>query len=116
LLITAVLTRRLNIRLSEQDVFVNVVGGLRIDEPAVDLAVALAITSSMRDQAVKADLVMIGELGLSGELRMVGQMDARLREAASLGFKQAIIPRSLNRKQPCPVGSMCWRHDPCAMP
>ncbi len=104
LLITAVLTRRLNIRLSEQDVFVNVVGGLRIDEPAVDLAVALAITSSMRDQAVKADLVMIGELGLSGELRMVGQMDARLREAASLGFKQAIIPRSLNRKQPCPGG------------
>lgn len=104
LLISAVLTRRMNLKLAEQDVFVNVVGGLRIDEPAVDLAVAAAITSSMRDQAVKADLVMIGELGLSGELRMVGQMDARLREAASLGFKQAIIPRRLNRKQPWPGG------------
>jgi len=104
LLITAVLTRRLNLKLAEQDVFVNVVGGLRIDEPAVDLSVAAAITSSMRDQAVRADLVMIGELGLSGELRMVGQMDARLREAASLGFKQAIIPRGLNRKQPWPGG------------
>ena len=106
----------MNLRLSEQDVFVNVVGGLRIDEPAVDLAVALAITSSMRDQAVKADLVMIGELGLSGELRMVGQMDARLREAASLGFKQAIIPRSLNRKQPCPGGIDVLEARSCAMP
>ena len=104
LLITAVLTRRLNMRLAEQDVFVNVVGGLRIDEPAVDLAVAAAITSSMRDQAVRADTVLIGELGLSGELRMVGQMDARLREAASLGFKQAIVPRRLQRKQPFPKG------------
>ncbi len=104
LLITAVLSRRLNIRLSEQDVFVNVVGGLRIDEPASDLAVAAAITSSMQDKPVRADLVLIGELGLSGELRMVGQMDARLREAASLGFKQAIVPRRLHRKQPWPGG------------
>ncbi len=104
LLITAVLTRRLGLRLSEQDIFVNVVGGLRIDEPAADLAVATAITSSMRDKAVRADLVLIGELGLSGELRMVSQMDSRLREAASLGFKQAIVPRRLNRKQPWPGG------------
>jgi DNA repair protein RadA/Sms len=104
LLITAVLSRRLNLRLSEQDVFVNVVGGLRIDEPASDLAVAAAITSSMRDKPVRADLVLIGELGLSGELRMVSQMDARLREAASLGFKQAIVPRRLQRKQPWPGG------------
>lgn len=104
LLITAVLSRRLNIRLSDQDVFVNVVGGLRIDEPAADLAVAAAITSSIRDQAVRADLVLVGELGLSGELRMVGQIDARLREATSLGFKQAVVPRRLHRKQPFPKG------------
>lgn len=104
LLITAVLSRRLNIRLSEQDIFVNVVGGLRIDEPAADLAVAAAITSSLRDQAVRADLVLIGELGLSGELRMVGQINARLREAASLGFRQAIVPRRLQRKEPWPGG------------
>lgn len=104
LLITAVLSRRLNLRLSEQDVFVNVVGGLRIDEPAVDLAVAAAITSSMRDQPVRADLALIGEIGLSGELRMVGQIDARLREAASLGFKQAVVPRRLQRKLAWPGG------------
>jgi len=99
LLITAVLSRRLNLRLAEQDIFVNVVGGLRIDEPAADLAVAAAITSSLRDQPVQADLALIGELGLSGELRMVGQINARLREAASLGFKQVIVPRRLHRKE-----------------
>ena len=104
LLITAVLTRRLNLNLAEQDIFVNVVGGLRIDEPASDLAVAAAITSSMRDQPVRADLALIGELGLSGELRMVGQINARLREAASLGFKAAIVPRRLQRKEPWPNG------------
>ncbi len=104
LLITAVLTRRLNVRLSEQDVFVNVVGGLRVDEPAADLAVAAAITSSMRDQPIRADLALIGELGLSGELRMVGQIDARLREAASLGFKKVIVPRRLQRKEGWPSG------------
>jgi DNA repair protein RadA/Sms len=104
LLITAVLTRRLNLNLAEQDIFVNVVGGLKISEPAADLAVAAAITSSMRDQPIKADLVLIGELGLSGELRMVGQIHARLREAASLGFKGAIVPRRLHQKEPWPGG------------
>ncbi len=104
LLITAVLSRRLNIQLSDQDVFVNVVGGLKVDEPAADLAVAAAITSSMRDQAIHADLVLIGELGLSGELRMVSQINARLREAASLGFKKAIVPRRLHRKEAWPQG------------
>jgi len=99
LLITAVLSRRLNLRLAEQDIFVNVVGGLRIDEPAADLAVAAAIASSLRDQPVQADLALIGELGLSGELRMVSQINARLREAASLGFKQVIVPRRLQRKE-----------------
>lgn len=104
LLITAVLSRRLNLRLSEQDVFVNVVSGLRIDEPAADLAVAAAITSSLRDQSVQADLVLIGELGLSGELRMVSQINTRLREAASLGFTNAIVPRRIHRKERWPAG------------
>ncbi len=104
LLIAAVLSRRLNLRLAEQDIFVNVVGGLRIAEPAADLAVAMAITSSIRDQPIRADLVLIGELGLSGELRMVSQMQARLREAASLGFKEAIVPRRLGQKEPWPKG------------
>jgi DNA repair protein RadA/Sms len=104
LLITAVLTRRLGMRLSDQDIFVNVVGGLTIDEPAADLAVAAAITSSMRDIPVRADAVLIGEVGLSGELRWVGQMPARLREAAKLGFRAAIVPRGTRQSEPWPEG------------
>lgn len=104
LLVVAVLTRRLGLRLSEQDVFVNIVGGLRVEEPAADLAVAAAITASMRDVPIRADAVLIGEVGLSGELRWVGQMPARLREAAKLGFKTAIIPRRVHRSEPLPEG------------
>lgn len=104
LLITAVLTRRLGLRLAEQDVFVNVVGGLRISEPAADLAIAAAIASSVRDAPVKADTVLIGEVGLSGELRWVSQMNARLREAAKLGFKTAIIPRRVHKGELLPEG------------
>lgn len=104
LLVAAVLTRRLGLRLGEQDVFVNVVGGLTIDEPAADLAVAAAITSSSRNIPIRADTVLIGEIGLSGELRMVGQMPARLREAAKLGFKTAIVPKRLRRGEPWPDG------------
>jgi DNA repair protein RadA/Sms len=102
LLTVAVLTRRAGLHLGEQDIFVNVVGGIQIDEPAADLAVAVAIASSMRDIPVRADTVLIGEVGLSGEMRMVGQMVARLREAAKLGFKTAIVPRRLRRFEPWP--------------
>ena len=104
LLISAVLTRRVGLKLSEQDVFVNVVGGLQIDEPAADLAVAAAIASSWRDIAVKADSVLIAEIGLAGELRMPGQMQARLREAQKLGFRTAIIPKALRKGEPYPTG------------
>jgi DNA repair protein RadA/Sms len=102
LLTVAVLTRRVGLHLGEQDVFVNVVSGLSISEPAADLAVAIAIASSLRGLPVRADTVLIGEVGLSGELRMVGQMPARLREAAKLGFKTAIVPRRLRRAEPWP--------------
>ena len=95
LLIAAVLTRRVGLKLGEQDVFVNVVGGLQIDEPAADLAIAAAIASSSRDISVRADAVLIGEMGLAGELRMPGQMQVRLREAEKLGFKTAVIPRAI---------------------
>jgi DNA repair protein RadA/Sms len=97
LLITAVLTRRLGLHLGEQDVFVNIIGGLRVSEPAADLAVAASVASSLRDVPVRADTVLIGEVGLSGELRMVGQMVARLREAAKLGFRTAVVPRRVRR-------------------
>lgn len=102
LLIVAVLTRRVGLRLAEQDVFVNVVGGLKVSEPAADLAIAATLASSTRDIPVRAETVMIGELGLSGELRMVGQMPARLHEAAKLGFKAAIVPARLRRSEPWP--------------
>ncbi len=104
LLVAAVLTRRLGMRLGEQDIFVNVVGGLKITEPAADLAVAAAIASSVKDRPVRADAVLIGEIGLSGELRSVGQLDVRLREAAKLGFKAAIVPRRVRRSLPWPKG------------
>jgi len=95
LLIAAVLARRVGLKLGEQDVFVNVVGGLQVDEPAADLAIAAAIASSLKDVSVRADAVLIGEIGLAGELRMPSQMPTRLREAAKLGFKTAIIPRAI---------------------
>jgi DNA repair protein RadA/Sms len=104
LLIAAVLTRRVGLKLGEQDVFVNVVGGLQIDEPAADLAIAAAIASSWRDISVKADAVLIAEIGLAGELRMPGQMQARLREAQKLGFKTAIVPKALRKGEPYPTG------------
>jgi DNA repair protein RadA/Sms len=104
LLIAAVLTRRVGLKLSEQDTFVNVVGGLQIDEPAADLAIAAALASSWRDIPVKADTVLIAEIGLAGELRMPGQMQARLREAQKLGFRTAIVPKALRKGEPYPTG------------
>lgn len=104
LLISAVLSRRVGLKLAEQDVFVNVVGGIQIDEPAADLAVAAAIASSWRDVPVRADAVLIGEIGLAGELRMPGQMVARLREAQKLGFKSAIIPKAVRHGEAYPKG------------
>jgi DNA repair protein RadA/Sms len=102
LMVSAVLGRRAGIRLSEEDIFVNVVGGLHVSEPAADLAMAMAIASSAKDKPVAADLVLIGEIGLSGELRAVGQVTQRLREAALLGFRRAILPRTVRRSEPVP--------------
>jgi DNA repair protein RadA/Sms len=93
-LITAVVSRRLGVPLYDQDVYLNVVGGLDLDEPAADLAAALAIISSARDCPIASDLVAVGEIGLSGELRGVSQLEARLREAAKLGFLKALVPRA----------------------
>ena len=102
LMISAVLTRRMGIQLGEQDIFVNVVGGLKVDEPAADLAIAAAVSSSMKDLSIRADAVLIGEIGLAGELRLPGQMPVRLREAQKLGFKTAIVPKRLRKAEPWP--------------
>ena len=104
LLISAVLSRRAGMQIGGQDIFLNVVGGLRIEEPAADLAAAVAIASSLKDIPVRAELVLVGEVGLSGELRWVSHMDARLNEAAKLGFKGAVIPRRLRAKINAPNG------------
>jgi DNA repair protein RadA/Sms len=98
LLLTAVLTRRVNISLYDKDVFINVIGGLQIDEPAADLAIAVAIASSVKDRAIHADMAFMGEVGLSGELRAVSQMETRLKEAAKLGFKRCIVPKSAQKR------------------
>ncbi len=102
LLTIAVLTRRVGLRLGDQDVFANVVGGLQVGEPAADLAVATAIASSYYDQPVPADLALIGEVGLSGELRAVAQLPTRLREAAKLGFARAIVPKTVRQQESGP--------------
>jgi DNA repair protein RadA/Sms len=93
LLLTAVLSKRVGLRLADQDIFVNIVGGLRVREPAVDLAIAVAIASSFYNRPVASDLAIFGEVGLAGELRSVSQTDRRLREAAKLGFARALMPR-----------------------
>ncbi|HWQ12851.1 MAG TPA: DNA repair protein RadA [Roseiflexaceae bacterium] len=92
LMLIAVLSKRVGLPLFNQDVYVNIVGGLRIGEPAADLAVAVAIASSYRNQRVRQDAVLVGEVGLSGELRGVGQLERRLGEAAKLGFARAFLP------------------------
>jgi DNA repair protein RadA/Sms len=92
LLIAAVLTRRAGINVSNQDIITNVIGGLRIGEPAADLGIALAIASSHRDAQVVPGLAVLGEVGLSGELRAVPQLERRIAEAARLGFKRCLIP------------------------
>ena len=80
--------------LGNADVFVNVVGGLRITEPAVDLSVAVALASSQRGAPVAPDLAVFGEVGLSGELRSVGHTEKRLNEAAKLGFQRCLLPKT----------------------
>lgn len=92
--ILAVLEKRVGINLSKQDVYVNVIGGIDIDEPAVDLGVALAVISCARDIPLKRKTVIAGEIGLSGEIRAVDNIEKRLKEAQKLGFECAIIPKT----------------------
>jgi len=93
-LLVAVLGRRAGIGLGSHDVYANLAGGLSLDEPALDLPVALALASSFRDRPIRPGTVATGEVGLLGELRQVSGLDRRLREAARLGFVRAIVPRS----------------------
>ena len=91
-MLLAVLEKRLGLHLSGQDVYVNVVGGMRIDEPAIDLGIAAAVTSSLRDCPVDTSTIIFGEVGLGGEVRAVSQVEMRLKEAAKLGFRRCLLP------------------------
>jgi DNA repair protein RadA/Sms len=94
LLLIAVLEKRLGLHLENEDIFVNVVGGVRVKEPAIDLGVALAIASAHRNQTLDPETVWIGEVGLGGEIRSVGALAMRLSEAATLGFRKAVVPQA----------------------
>jgi DNA repair protein RadA/Sms len=93
-MIVAVLETRCGLAFGASDIYLNVAGGLRISEPAADLAVAAALVSALSGEPVAADAVVFGEIGLSGEVRAVSQRELRLKEAAKLGFQQAWIPRA----------------------
>ncbi|MCD4685095.1 MAG: DNA repair protein RadA [Anaerolineae bacterium] len=104
LLITAVLTKRVGIRLFEKDIFINVISGLKIDEPAADLAIAVTVASSAWDAPVPANMAFVGEIGLSGELRAVSQTMTRIREAGKLGFRRVLVPRTFRQEDDLPDG------------
>lgn len=91
-LIIAVLSKRAKLRLANQDIYANIAGGFRVAEPAIDLAIALAIFSSLTDKPLPPDLIALGEVGLSGEVRRANNIEKRIKEAAILGFKKIILP------------------------
>ncbi len=91
-ILLAVLEKRVGLRLSSHNVFLNIAGGLKIDEPAIDLAVCTAIASSLKNQSVKNDFVVLGEVGLGGEIRSIGHIDKRIQEAEKLGFNNIVLP------------------------
>lgn len=91
-LLLAVMEKRLGVHLSGQDVYVNIVGGLRIDEPAIDLGIVAAIMSSLREVPIEPSVLILGEVGLGGEVRAVSHADLRIREAAKMGFKRCLLP------------------------
>ena len=108
-LLLAVAEKRAGMKLSVFDAYVNVIGGLRLDEPGADLPVALALASSYRDTPIPDDLVAIGEVGLTGEIRVVTHMNQRLGEVARLGFHKCIIPRGGSEKLEIPKGLTVYK-------
>ena len=108
-LLMAVAEKRAGMKLNIFDAYINVIGGLRLDEPGADLPVVLAVASSYRDQVIDSELVAIGEVGLTGEIRSVSNMNQRLGEVARLGFKKCIIPRNGSEKLDIPAGLTVYR-------
>ena len=108
-LLMAVAEKRAAMKLSAFDAYINVIGGLRLDEPGADLPVVLAVASSYRDQVIPADVAAIGEVGLTGEIRSVSHMNQRLSEVVRLGFKKCVIPKSGSEKLEIPAGLTVYR-------
>lgn len=108
-LLMAVAEKRAGLKLNLFDAYINIIGGLRLDEPAADLPVVLAVASSYRDAPVADDLVAIGEVGLTGEIRSVSHLNQRLSEVARLGFKKCIIPKNNTEKLDIPNGLTVYR-------
>lgn len=108
-LLMAVLEKRAGMKLNAFDAYINVIGGLRLDEPSADLSVALAVASSYRDLPIADELVAMGEVGLTGEIRAISNMNQRLGEVSRLGFKKCIIPRSGSDKLEIPAGLTVYR-------
>ena len=108
-LLLAVAEKRANMRLSAFDAYINIIGGLQLNEPGADLPVVLALASSYRDTPVSGDLVAIGEVGLTGEIRGVSNIGQRLTEVARLGFNKCIIPKSGTEKLEIPEGLTVYR-------
>ena len=102
-LIIAVLEKRLGLKFYQSDVYLNVIGGLRLDEPASDLSVALALISSVTDRIIPDDLIALGEVGLAGECRTVANLEVRVKEAARLGFTTAVVPYRNVEKRPLEI-------------
>ncbi len=97
-LIAAVIEKKLGIKFVDMDIFVNIVGGIKMEEPAVDLPLAVSLGSSYLDKPVPSDLTIFGEIGLAGEVRGIGQPEMRLKEAAKMGFKRALMPKNNVKK------------------
>jgi DNA repair protein RadA/Sms len=108
-LLLAVTEKRAGMKLNLFDAYINVIGGLRLDEPGADLAVVLAVASSYRDTPIADDLVAIGEVGLTGEIRSVSHMNQRLQEVARLGFSKCIIPKLGSEKLEIPKNLTVYR-------
>lgn len=108
-LMLAVMEKRAGMKMSLFDAYINVIGGLRLDEPGADLPIVLALASSYRDQCIPDDMVAIGEVGMTGEIRSVSHMNQRLAEIARLGFKKCMIPRSSSEKLDIPEGLTVYR-------
>jgi DNA repair protein RadA/Sms len=99
-LLVAILEKKMGLHLAAHDIFVNVAGGVRLDEPAADLGALVAVASSFLDRPIDPHTLVLGEVGLAGEVRAVGQIEMRLREGAKLGFRRCIIPEASRRQLP----------------